>query len=42
MTDVRGNRKCYRILETNRRQAFQDITSAFNRHVGKRFVQENC
>lgn len=36
VTDVRGDRKLYRIVKTNRRQSLQDITSTFNRNEGTR------
>lgn len=43
VTDVRGDRKLYRIVKTNRRQSLQDITSTFNRnegtHLSKRTVR---
>lgn len=36
VTDVRGDRKLYRIIKTNRRQSLQDITSTYNRNEGTR------
>ena len=36
MTDARGDRKLYQIVNKNRRESLQDITSNFNSDEGTR------